>query len=85
MNIISIILINSLLSYSNYEKVLLVEDFNTKITEHYIESFLYEHALSNLVKEKTCFKKNYQNPSCTDFLYAISASHDCLLWSSGLP
>ena len=42
-------------TYSNYEKVLFVGDFNTEITEHYIESFLYEHELSNLVKEKTCF------------------------------
>ena len=43
-------------TYSNYEKALLVGD----ITEHYIESFLYKHELSNLVKEKTCFK-NMQN------------------------
>ena len=50
-------------SYSNYEKVLLVRDFITEITEHYIESFLYEHELSNLVKEKTCFQ-NMQNPGC---------------------
>ena len=44
-----------------------VGDFNTEIAEHYIESFLYEHELSNLVKEKTCFK-NMQNPSCIDLL-----------------
>ena len=31
----------SLDSYSNYEKVFLVGDFNTEITENYIESFLY--------------------------------------------
>ena len=36
-------------------------------TEHYTESFLYEQELSNLVKEKTCFK-NIQNPSCIDLL-----------------
>ena len=53
--------------YSNYENVLLVGDFNTEITEYYIESFLYKHELSNLVKEKTCFK-NMQNPSCIDLL-----------------
>ena len=56
-------------SYSNYEKVLLVGDFNTEITEHCIESFLYEHELSNLVKEKTCFN-NIQNPSFIDLLLA---------------
>ena len=46
---------------------MLVGDFNTEITEHYIESFLYKHELSNLVKEKTCLK-NMQNPRCIDFL-----------------
>ena len=33
---------------SNYKKVLLVGDFNFEKTEHYIESFLYKHELSNL-------------------------------------
>ena len=46
---------------------MLVGDFNTEITEHYIESFLYEYELSNLVKEKTYFK-NMQNPCCIDLL-----------------
>ena len=67
MNIILIILIKLLTLYSNYENVLLVGDFNTEITEYYIESFLYKHELSNLVKEKTCFE-NMQNPSCIDLL-----------------
>ena len=46
---------------------MLVADFNTEITERYKESFLYEHELSNLVKEKTCFN-NIQNPGCIDLL-----------------
>ena len=46
---------------------MLVWDFNTEITEHYIESFLYEHELSNLVEQKTYFK-NMQKPSCIDLL-----------------
>ena len=54
-------------TYRNYENVLLVGDFNTEITEHYIESFLYEHELSKLVKEKISFK-NMQNPSRMDLL-----------------
>ena len=54
-------------TYRNYEKVLLVGSFNTEITEHYTESFVYEKELSNLVKEKTFFK-NMQNPSFIDFL-----------------
>ena len=54
-------------TYSRYDKVLLVGDFNTEISEQRIESFLYMHELCNLVKEKTCFK-NMQNPSCIDLL-----------------
>ena len=73
--------------YSNYKKVSLVGDFNTEITEHYIEPFLYGHKLSNLVKEKTFFK-NMKNSSCIDLLLSnnscVLANHDCLLWSFGL-
>ena len=54
-------------TYSRYDKVLLVGDFNTEISEQRIESFLYTHELCNLIKEKTCFK-NMQNPSCIDLL-----------------
>ena len=54
-------------TYSRYDKVLLVGDFNTEISEYRIESFHYIHELCNLVKEKTCFK-NMQNPSCIDLL-----------------
>ena len=46
---------------------MLVGDFNTEVTEYFIESFLYEHELSNIVKEKTCFK-NIRNPNCIDYL-----------------
>ena len=52
---------------SKYDKVLLVGDFNTKISEQGIESFLCMDELCNLVKEKTCFK-NMQNTSCIDLL-----------------
>ena len=50
-------------TYSKNDKVLLLGDFNTEISE----SFLYTPELCNLVKEKTCFK-NMQNPSCIDLL-----------------
>ena len=53
-------------TYSNYDKVLLVGDFNTEISEQRIEFFLYTHEICNLVKEKTCFK-NMQNPSSIIF------------------
>ena len=58
--------------YSHYEKVLLVGDFNAEISEFCLDSFLYQHELKNLVKEKTCFK-NVSNPSCIDLFLTNSA------------
>ena len=55
LNIFSISLI-WLLILRKCDKVLNVEDFNTEISEQQIESFLYMHELSNLVKQKTFFK-----------------------------
>ena len=43
-------------TYSSYEKLLLMEDFNTEKSGSCIDSFIYEHELHNLVKEKTSFK-----------------------------
>ena len=42
-------------TYNNYEKILLIGDFNAETTEPCLESFLYEHDLQNLVKENTIF------------------------------
>ena len=38
--------------YNYYDKILLTEDFNTEIYDHYLETFLYEHERKSLVKEK---------------------------------
>ena len=46
---------------------MLVGNFSSEITKHHIESFLYEHELSKLAKEKTCLK-NMQKPNCIDLL-----------------
>ena len=54
-------------TYSNYEESLLIGDFSKEISEACIYSFIYQHKLHNLVKEKTCFKNVY-NTSCTDLL-----------------
>ena len=52
--------------YSHYEKILLVGNFNAEISEVCLNSFLYQHELKNLVKERTC-SKIVSNPSCIDF------------------
>ena len=41
---------------SNYEKFLLIGDFNSEDHEIEISSFLNNHEAKNIVKEKTCFK-----------------------------
>ena len=58
--------------YGQYENVLLKEDFNAEISEFCLGSFLYQHELKDLVKEKTCFK-NVSNPSCTDIFLTNNA------------
>ena len=49
--------------YSYYDKILLTGDFNAEIHDDYLQSFLYQHELKSLVKEKTCLK-SISNPSC---------------------
>ena len=51
--------------YSYYDKILLTRDFNAEIHDNYLGSFLYQHELKSLVKEKICFK-SISNPSCID-------------------
>ena len=58
--------------YSHYEKVLLKEDFNAEISQFCLDSFLYQHELKDLVKEKTCLK-NVSNPSCIDIFLTNNA------------
>ena len=59
-------------TYSSYEKRLLIGDFNTETSEPCIDSFIYEHDLQNLVKEKTCFK-SVENPSFIDLILTNNA------------
>ena len=58
--------------YSSYERRFLIGDFNTERSEPCIDSFVYEHELQNLVKEKTCFK-SVDNPSCIDLILTNNA------------
>ena len=58
--------------YSCYDKILLTGDFNAEIHDDYLQSFLYQHELKSLVKEKTCFK-SISNPSCIDLFLINNA------------
>ena len=50
---------------AQYDKVLLGGDFNVQETETCIDNFIYQNHLTNIVKDKTCFK-NPNNPTSID-------------------
>ena len=56
---------------SNYEKFLVIGDFNSEDHEIEISSFLNNHETKNIVKEKICFK-SVLNPSCVDLFITSS-------------
>ena len=57
---------NALDKYSqDYERFLLIGDFNAEDTEPCLSEFLYEHNAENIVMDKTCFK-SLNNPNCID-------------------
>ena len=58
--------------HSYYDKIWLTGDFNVEIYDYYLESFLYQHELKSLVKQKTCFK-SISNPSCVDWFLTNNA------------
>ena len=57
--------------YRYFDKILLTGDFNARIHDDYLESFLYQHKLKSIV-EKTCFK-SISNLSCIDLFFTNKA------------
>ena len=57
---------------SNYEKFILVGDFNSEDHETEITNFLNNYEAKNIVKQKTCFK-SFSNPLCID-LFIINST-----------
>ena len=51
--------------YRHYNRKLVVEDFNTEVSDNVLRTFLCQHNLENLVKVKTCLK-NANNSSAID-------------------
>ena len=43
-------------TYNDYDKFLLVGDFNAEDSEPCLKNFLYQYDAKNIVKQKTCFK-----------------------------
>ena len=59
--------------YPNYDKVLIMGDFNTEESQDSMKTFLYQFNLKNIVKDKTCFK-NVRSPSSIDLILTTSPS-----------
>ena len=55
----------------NYDKFILLCDFNAEKSETSLSQFLFEYNAKNIVKENTCFK-NVLNPGCIDLFITNS-------------
>ena len=59
---------------SSYDRIVLIGDFNSEDHETCMETFLYQHNLTNIVKEGTCFK-NSSKPSTIDLFLTNKSSY----------
>ena len=60
--------------YSSYDRIVLIGDFNSEHHETCMETFLYQHNLTYIVKEGTYFK-NSSKPSTIDLFLANNSSY----------
>ena len=70
----SAILNKALDCYSSYDRIVLIGDFNSEDYEICMKTFLYQHNLTNIVKENTCFK-NSSKPSTIDLFLTNNSSY----------
>ena len=59
--------INETLLYSNYENIILIDDFNALESHEKIQTFNTELDLKNLIHQPACYK-SVTNPSCIDHI-----------------
>ena len=57
--------------YWQYEKIMLLGDFNAQIGETCFDNFLFQHELWSVNDKPTCYK-NPDKPSCSDFILTNS-------------
>ena len=53
---------------SRYENLILIRDFNAKVSDMSMKDFCDIYSFKNLIKEPTCFK-NPINPKCTNLMF----------------
>ena len=52
---------------SNFERIILLGDFNVEVDENRMKSFCEIYGLKNLIKQPTCYK-NPDKPTCIDLI-----------------
>ena len=55
-------------SYSSYDRIILIGDFNSEDHETCMETFLHRHNLKHIFREGTCFKNSSKPPTIDLFL-----------------
>ena len=60
--------------YSSYDRIILIEHFNSEDHETCMETFLYQHNHENIVKKGTWFK-NSSKPSTIELLLTNNSSY----------
>ena len=72
--------------YSSYDRIVLIGDFNSEDHETCMETFLYQHNFTNIVKEGTCFK-NSSKSSTIDLFLTNNSSYfqNTKIFFTGLP
>ena len=70
---------------SDYEKFIILGDFNVEINENHMKSFCENYDLSNLIKQPTCYK-NPTNSTCIDLVLtnAPRSFHSTYVVETGL-
>ena len=58
---------------SKYDNFVVLGDFNTEISNSFMEQFCASYNLKSLIKERTCFTSD-DNPSCIDLILTIIRS-----------
>ena len=56
----------------DYDNIIILGDFNSKMSEDVMLNFCNLFSLKNLIKEPTCYK-NLDNPSCIDLILTSKA------------
>ena len=56
---------------TNYENILLLDDFNAEVENNFLKEFCNLYGMKSLIRAPTCYK-NPANPTCIDLMLTTS-------------